>query len=275
MAITTISNKETFIKLSIRVSLNGLSFCALDQSRNAVVFLKNINFGKRLNPIEILEQIEKTYEKEKFLQGQPDEVAVLFSNELYSFVPEKLFKEEKASDYLKFNTKILETDFVAQDYIENQELVNVFIPYTNINNYFFDRYGEFEYRHNTSVLVEEFLKLNSDQKEGTKVYVNNYASGYDLVAIKNGKLLLANSFTCETKEDFIYYLLFAAEQLDLDPYLFELVLLGDIKENSDNYRIAHTYVKNISFLETSFGFIFEAENELPRGYNYYTLFKSL
>ena len=261
--------------MSIQVSLNGLSFCALDRDRNAVVFLKQVDFGKKLNPIEVLQQIEKVYSKEGFLQTIPQEVEVLFSNELYSIVPENLFSEENASDYLKFNTKILETDFVAQDYLTDQELVNVYIPYTNINNYFFDKYGEFEYRHSTSILVQEFIKGSSDLSGEARIFLNNNASGYDLVVIKEGKLLLTNSFTCETKEDFIYYLLFTAEQLDLDPSTFELVLLGDISEESEEYNIAYTYVRNISFLNTSFGFIFEAEGTLPKGYKHYTLFKSL
>ena len=274
MGITSKEEQISKIKLSIQVSLNGLSFCALERERNAVVFLKQVNFGKKLNPIEVLGNIEKIYLKERFLETIPGEVEVLFSNELYSFVPEKFFTEENASDYLKFNTKILETDFVAQDYLRAHELVNVYIPYANINNYFFDKYGEFEYRHSTSILVEEFLRLENSSSEA-KIFLNNYASGYDLVVIKEGKLLLINSFTCDTKEDFIYYLLFTAEQLDLDPSTFELVLLGDISEDSEKYRIAYTYVKNISFLKTSFGFIFEAEGTLPKGYKFFTLFKSL
>ncbi len=261
--------------MSIQVSLNGLSFCALDRERNAVVFLKQLDFGKKLNPIEVLAQIEKVYSKEAFLQKIPGEVEVLFSNDLYTIVPEEMFNEENASDYLKFNTKILETDFVAQDYLRELNLVNLYIPYTNINNYFFDKYGEFEYRHSTSILVEEFLRKNIYQSGEAKIFLNNYASGYDLVVINNGKLLLTNSFSCETKEDFIYYLLFTAEQLELDPSRFELILLGDISEESEEYKIAYTYVRNISFLPTAFGFIFEAEGTLPKGYKFFTLFKSL
>lgn len=195
---------------------------------------------------------------------------------MYALVPEKFYLEENASDYLKLNTKILETDFVAQDHLEDSNLINVFIPFTNINNYFFDKYGEFIYRHNISVLVEEFLNLEENQeKKETKVYLNGQDLGYDLVIIKNGKLLLANSFTCETKEDFIYYLLFTAEQLELDPKNFQLILLGNIAPDSDYYQIAYTYIKHVDFLKTSFGYIFEAGDTPPKGYQYFTLFKSI
>ncbi|HET7360472.1 MAG TPA: DUF3822 family protein [Salinimicrobium sp.] len=269
-----INTENHNLKLSIQVDLNGLSFCGLNTNANKIVFFKDEHFRKKLNPEEVLQKIETIFKKENFLQKNFDEVLVLFSNELYSIVPKTLFKEENASDYLKFNTKILENDFVAQDYLD-REMVNVYIPFANINNYFFDIFGEFEYRHCVSVLAQEFLELNKDQKEGTKVYLNNHTWGYDLVIIKNGKLLFANSFLCGTKEDFIYYILFTAEQLDLDPNKFELVLLGHIAQASEYYKMAYTYVKNISFLDTAFGFDYEAGNTPPKGYNYYPLFKIL
>lgn len=263
------------IKLSIQVSLNGLSFCGFYPAEKRILYFKEVQFSKKLNPIQVLQQIEKLYEQENFLKQENPEVIVLFSNELYSLVPQPLFDEDNASDYLKFNTMILETDYVAHDVIEAAQMVNVYIPYTNINNFFFEKYGEFEYRHCISILAEEFLKLDKDQNSGTKVYLNCYTGGYDLIIIKDGQLFLANSFKCNTREDFIYYLLFTAEQLDLDPTEFELILLGKIVENSDYYKIAYTYVKNIKFLDTSFGFIFASKEEPPKGYMHYTLLKAL
>ena len=164
---------------------------------------------------------------------------------------------------------------MAQDEIPVAKMINVYIPYTNINNFFFDRYGEFEYRHSVSVLAREFQIQNKYQTEGTRVYVNCFPGGYDLLVFQKGKLQLANTFKCSTKEDFIYYLLFTAEQLDLDPTRFELILLGRIKEKSDYYEIAYNYVKEIKFLDTSFGFIFAAKEEPPKGYMHYSLFKVL
>ena len=276
--MVTLSNEPTEknLKLSIQVSLNGLSFCARSQKENKIVFFKDFNFEKQLNPIQVLQQIEKLYDRENFLQKADPEVIVLFSNELYSFVPEPLFSEENASDYLKYNTKILETDYVAHDLLDEEGIVNVYIPYTNINNFFFEKYGEFEYRHCISFLADQFLKLNrNDSETEAKVFVYCYTGGYDLLVIRNSELILANSFKCSTKEDFIYYLLFTAEQLDLDPNTFKLILLGNIKEDSDYYRMAYTYVKEIEFLKTSFGYIFALDDETPKGYMYYPLLKAV
>jgi hypothetical protein len=248
------------LKLSIQVRLDGLSFCILNCGNNEIIWYKRENFPKEYNPVKILEKIEIHYQNEIELQGSMDEVVLIFSNDLYSLVPEAYFIEEEASNYLKFNTKILKTDVVAHDSIANNEMVNVYIPYSNIINYFFDKYGEFEYKHGISVLAEAVLELDSG--EGITAYLNNFTDYFDLVVVKNKKLLLCNTFSYDTKEDFIYYLLFTAEQLELDPSQFDLRLLGDISEESALYQIAYTYIKNIHFLNP--GFEIEPEDKNTR-----------
>lgn len=245
------------LKLSIQVCLNGLSFLILDCEENQLVWHKKTTFPKELNPVKILKEIELFYEKEDFLQNPIEEVMLLFSNDLYSIVPEEYFMEEEASNYLKFNTKILKTDVVAHDLIEVNNLVNVYIPFTNITNYFFDKYGEFEYKHSISVFAEAILSL--EKSLFTKVYLNNYTNSYDLVIVRNGKLLLSNSFTYDSAEDFIYYLLFTLEQLKLDPSEIDLILTGEISEESPFYQIAYTYIKNVQFLKADLNISFTEE----------------
>ena len=248
-----LSNKDlnnSIIKLSIQVRLNGLSFCILDSENREILWYKKINFEKEYTPVQILEQIEILYNSEKGLERPVKEVVLLFSNELYSLVPSQFFIEEEASNYLKFNTKILQTDVVAHDLTANEELVNVYIPYTNITNYFFDKYGEFEFMHSTTVLVQSLSNISGESS--AIVYLNNFKGFYDLVVIKNGELLMSNTFKYDTPEDFIYYLLFTAEQLNLNPSEFKLFLLGEINKDSPVYDITYTYIKNVEFLDPQF-----------------------
>ncbi|UJH91506.1 DUF3822 family protein [Antarcticibacterium sp. 1MA-6-2] len=249
MEQTTNRENSQSIKLSIQVRLNGLSFCTMNEETREVLWYQKVNFHKEYNPLKILEQIEALYNSEKQLQQPVKEVSLLFSNELYSFVPKDFFIEEEASTYLKFNTKILKTDIVAHDFLEAEDLVNVYIPYTNITNFFFDRYGEFEYQHSCSILAQEVL--NDLNKDRVNVYLNNFEGYYDLAVAKGKELLLCNTFTYDTKEDFIYYLLFTAEQLKLNREELELTLLGNINEDSALYKILYTYIKNVKFLSKS------------------------
>ncbi|MDT0690671.1 DUF3822 family protein [Salegentibacter sp. F188] len=272
--MVTNKQEQNFLKLSIQVSLNGLSFCILNTKSKAVVFYKKQIFTAQLNPAKVLAEIELIYQKESVLEQEVDEVIVIFSNSFYSLVPSPLFSEENVSNYLKFNTKILKTDFIAYDELEKEKIINVYIPYTNIINYFFDKYGEFEYRHSISVLIEELLKLPGNAEP--KVYLYNRNKEYDLVIVDNGKLLLCNTFSYETREDFLYYILFTAEQLNLDPLKLDLLLLGNIDRDSALYKMAYHYIRNINFLDIFYSYdLNENLGETKEQSEAYILLKSL
>ncbi|MCF4101447.1 DUF3822 family protein [Gillisia sp. M10.2A] len=259
--------------MSIQVSLNGLSFCTLNCADHSVIWYKKIKFKKEYNPVKILEQIELLFASEEELKRSIDEVVLLFSNDLYSLVPGEYFIEEDASNYLKFNTKILKTDIVAQDHILDSTLVNVYIPYTNITNFLFDKYGEFEYKHTVSVLIESVINLHKNNS--VNLYLNNNDGYFDLVVVKNNTLLLANTFSYDTKEDFIYYLLFTAEQLELDTSKLHLWLLGNITKESSLYSITYTYIKNIDFLLCNFDLSAETHSTQEFQREAFTLINSI
>lgn len=273
--MATNNKEDTHLKLSIQVNLNGLSFCILDTKKNEVVFFRKIRFEEQLDPVRVLAKIELEYEQQEALQQGIEEVSLVFSNNLYTLVPRQYFKEEEASNYLKFNTKILRTDFIAHEEVEHTDIVNVYIPYTNIINYFFDKYGEFEYKHSISVLLESLLQRSASTKASLHLY--NRDKEYDLVAMEDGKLLLCNSFTYETKEDFLYYLLFTAEQIGLDPMKLDLYLFGEINKESELFKISYNYIKNVHFPEVSSSLKSKKEDttEVIDESRDYVLFKSL
>ena len=63
-----------------------------------------------------------------------------------------------------------------------------------------------------------------------------------MVLLKNKELVFFNSFEYQTKEDFIYYVLFVFEQLQLDPQKQLVKLFGNISTNSELYQIAYQFI---------------------------------
>jgi len=84
-----------------------------------------------------------------------------------------------------------------------------------------------------------------------KVYVNVASKNFDVIVIQNKQLKFSNSFHFETKEDFIYYILFTFEQLKLDVENIELYFCGDIELESEIYNSTYQYIRNIFFLESN------------------------
>ncbi len=262
------SNKN----LSIQISLNGLSFCILNTENHTVEYLKDIVTEKRETPYKILDLLIDAFETEKALQVSFNNIQVIHENELSTLVPEILFQEDNLADYLKFNSKILRSDFISYDTIDINKSMNIYVPYVNINNYIYEQFGTFSYKHFSTVLIETLLK-KEQQETDTKMYVHVQNTHFEIVVIKNGQLLLYNSFDYATKEDFIYYILFTAEQLQLNPDTLILLFLGQVSENDALHSIAYKYIRHIRFATRNDGFKYL---EKPKSnYAFFTLIHSL
>ena len=254
-------------KLSIQFSLDGFSFCT-SNTLNEVHEFSTYVFEAAVNSPElVLEKLQEIFKTEKSLQDDFISVSVIHQNNLNTLVPNQYFKENSLKSYLKYSIKTIATDLIVFDDLDFMDSKNVYVPYVNINNFLFQNFGEFEYQHHSSVLLE---KLLSKSGSTLQFYVNVSQSTFDIVVIKNSKLLFYNVFEHQTKEDFIYYILFTLEQLELSPKETTLTLLGDIEEQSDRYNILYTYIKHIEFIKAE-NAIFNDQEEVSKHSNYILL----
>ncbi|MDC6367005.1 MULTISPECIES: DUF3822 family protein [Flavobacteriaceae] len=236
---------NTFRKLSIQVNLNGLSFCVMDTISNKILAFEKINFKTRSTPYLILKELKSVLNQGTNIGKDFSEVVVIHKNALFSLVPKPLFSEEELPNYLKFNAKIMANDQIAHDEISNQDIVNVYVPFTNVNNYIFDLFGEFEFKHSGTVLISMLLNQNRTSTQPV-CYVQVSEKEMELAIISEKKLLFYNQFEYKTKEDFLYYLLFTLEQLQIDQKNIQLKLFGLIEEGDEIYDLCYQYINKVA-----------------------------
>ncbi len=240
--------EKKYKKLSIQVSLTGLSFCCFDTLNNTVTSFNEVHFDTFHKATKIEELFGNAFRDYPELKDSYDEILVIHNNNLSTFVPTALFDENFLGSYLQYNTKVFETDFFAFDEIQNYQMNAVYIPYVNINNFFIDQFGAFDYKHANSILVSKLL-VASKNKDDKKMFVHINTGHFEIIVVQNQKLLLFNSFDYNTPEDFLYYILFTAEQLNLNPENFPLELIGNIDAESDYFKIAYKYIRNVSLID--------------------------
>ena len=264
--------EKKYKKLSIQVSLTGLSFCCFDTLNNTVTSFNEVHFDTFHKATKIEDLFADAFRDHPELNDSYDEILVIHNNNLSTFVPEPLFDENFLGSYLQYNTKVFETDFFAFDEISNYQMNAVYIPYVNINNFFIDQFGAFDYKHANSILVSKLL-VASKNKDDKKMFVHINTGHFEIIVVQNQKLLLFNSFDYNSPEDFLYYILFTAEQLNLNPENFALELIGNIDTESDYFKIAYKYIRNVSLIDVEDlrwnNYFSEAENR-----NHFILFNS-
>jgi len=254
-------------KLSIQFSLDGFSFCTTN-THNEVIEFSSYYFSKTKNSPElILEKLQDIFKKEKSLQYDFETVTVIHQNNLNTLVPNEYFKKDALKSYLKYSIKTIATDLITFDELDFMNSKNVYVPYVNINNFLFQNFGEFEYKHYSSVLLEKLFSIATND---ICCYIHVSKSTFDIVIIKNSNLQFFNIFEYKTKEDFMYYVLFTLEQLDLSTEETLVSILGDMEEDSDLFRLMYTYIRNIDFLSSK-NPVFNNQKEISKHSNFILL----
>ncbi len=239
--------QKTYKKLVLQVSLSELSFCVIDLITHKVLHTQEVHFEK--NKV-IEEQLWRAFVDFSILANAYDEVVVLHNNSLNALVPTSLFDPAFLASYLQYNIKVFETDFFAYDALMPYEINNVYVPFMNINNFLLDQFESFDYKNSNTILLKKCLEF-SKNKEEKLVFVHVQKEHFELVVVKNQELLLFNSFPYSTPEDFIYYLLFTCEQLQLNPETVTVKLFGKCSEDDAVYKMAFTYIRNCSLLQVT------------------------
>ena len=254
------SKNQDYNHLSIQFSLGGFSFCVLNKEDKKFTALYNYHFKEATyTPQRLIQNITEVFDTNELLKDKEyHSVSISHTNNLSSLVPKPLFKEERMSDYLSYNNKTLRHDFFAFDDIKNHEMVNVYVPFVNANNFFIDQFGGFEYKHFSTVLVESLVDIYKFSLV-PHMFVNVCKKHFEIVVIADKKLQLYNTFDYKTKEDFVYYILFVAEQLNLNPEELELQLLGNVKKDDDLYTMIYKYVRNVSLIENRSKYTFDTQ----------------
>ena len=254
-------------KLSIQFSLDGFSFCTTN-THNEVIEFSSYYFSKTKNSPElILEKLQDIFKKEKSLQYDFETVTVIHQNNLNTLVPNEYFKKDALKSYLKYSIKTIASDLITFDELDFMNSKNVYVPYVNINNFLFQNFGEFEYKHYSSVMLEKLFSIATND---ICCYIHVSKSTFDIVIIKNSNLQFFNVFEYKTKEDFMYYVLFTLEQLDLSTEETLVSILGDMEEDSDLFRLMYTYIRNIDFLSSK-NPVFNNQKEISKHSNFILL----
>lgn len=257
-------NTDNYI-LTIQYYLDGLSFIVFDTAEQKFIALKHYHSTEKNISLEIL--LLELQEKEGWKIDEFKNVNILIDNNLNTFIPRDFFQEELKENYLSL-LNISKHSNIMTDIITEQNIVNVY-PLKNDINFTSDKVRIF---HSSSVLIKKLAREFSDRNSETRAFINVKNNSYELIILNNEKLIFHNYFNFNTKEDFLYFILFTFDQLNIDNESIPLYFMGFIEEKSSIVELCSRYIRNIRFFnrDNDFNYINEL-NSVPY-YYYYTLY---
>ena len=237
---------EPSTSLIIKLSSYGVTLVVSDNLGNIIEFNQK-QFKEYVEDSYLTENLELFIKESDINISNIINVELIVCNKLSSIVPKNLFEEKLSLDYLKFNSKLLKDDYPANDIIEEIGAVNVYLPYVNVNNYVIEKFGSFNYYHYSTILIKKLIKHNSSRD--LALYANIELNNFQVLILKNRKLIYYNNFDIKEKEDILYFILFVMEQNKIDCNNYKLLLLGDIRKESDTYKLLKKFINNIEIMD--------------------------
>lgn len=171
---------------------------------------------------------------------------IVVDSDKHTFVPAALYQETKKSKYLDFLGLKEDNSVVCADYLEPVDMYNIYsvskkehAKLKNLENT--------EFRHVSTLLLEELIKENLERIDDTRVYLNVKNNSFEMMVLKAANLLFDNTFRFKTKEDFLYFVLFSMEQLHLDAEITPVYFMGMIEKDSQVLELVTRYIRDVRF----------------------------
>jgi hypothetical protein len=222
--------------LKVGISTQHIRYFVQSVSHNQIIFYGEYTLHHVGSVIELCQRIEKIFEKDENLQI-PFGKTYIGIDSPYALLPDAFTFPTKEPNNsfiqsiarLGINMSYQIDDMLAAklaSLFSNQSVVHI----------------------NSSLLTSlpGFI-----EKGQPKVFVNIEQNHFDILAFtETGSLQIMNRYEFKTQNDFIYFLLLACDQLNIDREKTELVLSGQVDIESKIYDVCYRYFRFISFIRT-------------------------
>lgn len=236
--------------LMLKLDETKLKFCITEEESHRCLFIEHIALDKDLSSNGRITLLERIYDDHSFLKaGFWKSVRLIISSRHFTFIPAPLFDPNELDSYLSLSTRYqLEQDELGFYAHQNSEAVCAFSINRQLSDWFRKMYPskEVQFIHNTSPLIEGALHNTMPDLQKQLFLFADEDQLTGIVTFK-GKLEFCNVFTFHSPEEFLYYVLWIMRELGMDPNSNNVILFGEITEESMLYKKLYEYIRNIGF----------------------------
>ena len=194
--------------------------------------------------------------KKAFLKAEFKEVIVLLGDTSFCLVP-NLLKDFAPSELLHLTNDVQDGETLHSARLVNLKATAIYTAPSYLEELLDRTWPKHQLLPAQLPLIEEMMNQLKRATQKTRVVAQVKEENLDILAFKDGKLVLANTYFQSGKEDVAYYLLYAAEILDIDPENAPLVLTGHIAPEDATWQLLGNYwrtmkvAKELSHLKLS------------------------
>jgi hypothetical protein len=233
--------------LTIRLSSGGFSFVIYATDKQRYIGLETFRFNPPSDDIRYAALIDEIIMHRQWIAYPYQTVTVIIDHDANCLIPVPLYDEKEKGSYLAFNQTYRDNSRIVADILKNADSANIYYLSNPLVAKIKELWANARIVHLSSVLIESLLITYKNKGFEDKIFVHVRDQFFDLVVLREEKLQFFNSFKFNTKEDFLYFILFAMEQLRLNPETNEIIFSGNIDKDSPLLEIALHYIRTAKF----------------------------
>lgn len=253
--------------LLVQLGVRDCQVAVIDDEKR-IVLLEDYVFGEMSSHEELIDQLRGLFESHQLLMaGFWKKVTLSIKNNKMVQVPEALFIEDAAAEYLKFNASI---DLTKEDvlFCQNKltDAITVFAVQKELHQLVREIYLNTTVNiiHQSAALIEGLLDYKKELS-GTPLYIYVDRFKLHILYVQEGKLVYYNQFVIKQFSDYVKYIMLVMKGLQIDQATSQVVLWGYIGKNSPHYQEFYKYIRNVSFAgrpsHIKFGYMFDEVQE--------------
>ncbi|HYM94118.1 MAG TPA: DUF3822 family protein, partial [Chitinophagaceae bacterium] len=158
-------------------------------------------------------------------------------------IPGPFYRDGEPEVLLKTMYGTSKSSVVISEIIEGRQLYNSYAVPKKMQEWMSRKFPAAKYFHHYTCLMKNITAAG----ESGKLSIDFREKDFSIIAAKENKLLLAQTFLYSTPEDVVYYLLRICRQFSLSQMEVQISLSGLIEKQSALYRELYQYFIHLEF----------------------------
>jgi len=253
--------------LLVQTGPKDFQVAIIDSKDNRMLVLEDYAMGNVQSHAELLQTLKDLFDAHALLKaGFWKSVKIGVKNNKFCQIPESLFVESSAFNYLKFNATVDESkEKVISCKNVSGSSVTVFAVQEDLHSWLSSIYKNtlHHFFHQSTALIEGVLKQSNRKENPLYIYVDRFK--LHVLSAQHGKLIYYNQFAIKQFPDYVKYIMLVLNGLNMDQHSSEIILWGYIGKKSSHYQELAKYIRNVTFGERpgylKFSYLFDEVQE--------------
>jgi len=234
--------------LLVVTSPDSFSFCILDTVRMKFLALKSFHFDSLLAPERQVDELQRIFHTEGFLIRNYKAVFVSFNTGKSLLVPSPLFNPDRLETYFRYGTPVDADEEILFTRIPAIDAHVLYAVPRRVMAEIENSLDQVRFFNQACPLITDAI-TDRTPSPSTRAYLLLNGGFFDLAAFMGNKLLLYNSYPSKSVEDQVFLVLYAYEQLDMDPENTTLWLSGQVEDQDPLVWQLRKYIRRVEFME--------------------------